>query len=136
MSVWKQRLTVENLEEVGERLRGLLEDKEYVFVASQEGRLPVVRIGLRLDPSRSYPKGMPVQTLRVGCYGFIKVAENNTKGWTLGTGPAHREDDEPYETPEVTFHSDRVAISFRTDSGFVSHWVLVVTGDIPVGEKK
>jgi len=125
MPVWSQRLTVDNIEEVGERLRGLLEDKIYVFVSTSErnGFVPDVFAGQRLARG----KAITVSIIRKD-FGILTVNDGDI--WQVTTGqnlPRER----PFETPQVTFYNDKVRISHRSRDGSVLHWVIIVTGNIP-----
>lgn len=127
---WSGMLTVENIDQVAERILRLLQGKRYTFVAFNEifpDRLEV-RTGMRLDP-KDATNGIGVSVYRDesgnGDFAGFNVVDSYGVWGPTTTVKEDRYDDD-FRNPYIYFKEDRVTIAHHAPAGHKLIWVAVI----------
>jgi len=126
--IWEGMLTINNIQEVADRILEMLELKRYTFVAiSDDDTLkPTVHTGQQLAPG-----GEPV---RVRIDEQRRFANLFTGTWGLSTTLEEDTHDPEFNNPYLVFeqdsmHGDRVTITHRAGTSIKVCWVAAVEPD-------
>lgn len=122
---WFGTLTRSNIDAVCGLLQQLLSDKSYTFVAANElfGFKPEVRVGQRLEPSRS--NGLVIRAYHSEHSSGFNVCD--TYGvWGCSTTAVEPTYDPSFQAPYFSFEHEKVTITHRSASGNLIYWVVAV----------
>ncbi len=125
---WDGMLTVQNIEQVVEVLRQLLNGKKFTFVACDEvsGFTPEVRTGQQLQPST---KGDPINVYydeKSKRFAGFTVCNSRGGVWGCSTNLHTDEYDNQFKNPYFVFEENKVTITHRAPSGSKIYLVVAI----------
>jgi hypothetical protein len=126
-SEWWGHLTLENIEPVFERMKKVLTEKRYTWVAVNElyGTLPrpEVRTSQQLEPGKS-TSGQGIYLHYGEEKDWAMIGVNDTYGsWSIST------DRRPEKRPYLYFQHDKITIEHYAPGGNKLIWVVAVERD-------